>query len=139
MAVGLAALMSVAPLTSRADEFPGLAIGQTVRLTKASGQPSDVPSQTEAAFQNLPGRFTAEVVSMDEDSLSLSIDDDGETVLVPRRLIERLEVSRGRSHQRGAAHGLAIGLAIGTIVGLTGDGTDQRDLVGVVRLFTGPL
>ena len=83
--VGLATLMAISPLVARADEFPGLAIGQTVRVTKMPSGPADGASPDSQPFQSLPGRFKADVVSMDEDSISLSIGGD-------------------RSHRRASQH-----------------------------------
>ena len=123
--VGLATLMAISPLVARADEFPGLAIGQTVRVTKMPSGPADGASPDSQPFQSLPGRFKADVVSMDEDSISLSIGGDGDPIVVPRSIIEKLEVSRGRSRSKGAALGLGVGLAVGAIIGLA-SGDDEE-------------
>ena len=122
---GLATLMAVSALVTRADEFPGLAIGQTVRVTKMPILQAGDATQNAQPLQGLPGRFKAEVVAMDEDSISISTVADGDPIVVPRSMIQKLEVSRGRSRSKGAALGLGVGLAIGAIVGLA-SGDDEE-------------
>lgn len=95
-------------------EVVGLAPGTRVRLT--------APGVAEK-------RVTASIVYMDSDSLVLQRGRNPERLVIPARNVERLEISRGRSHSLGTLRGIGLG-ALGGGLFLGGAQVVSEGVVG---------
>jgi hypothetical protein len=87
-----------------------LGLAFTARADEAAA-PHDL-LRVRRGGKSIEGRL----VAADDDSLMLTA--QGRTVSIPRREIERLEVSRGRMIGKGAGLGAAVGAGLGAALGV---------------------
>ena len=99
-----------------ADETPPLEAGARVRVVVSSGQ----------------GRLTGGLLAVDNERLTLQIENEKTPRVLPRAEVTALAVSAGRrSRGRGALLGAGVGVVVGAVIGFAGGDDPNVDEGGL--------